>query len=658
MIARQVISQIGVTLNELGKSSLSGPTNPNILLLQRQHIDPNPTRKSTRCEFCFPWRFATNRTAQLPGAAAALWGDDQFLVIPDVAPIRPGHVLLLPTRHYLAMGAIPHDLVPQLERHISQIHSTMQAAFSRDAIFIEHGAVRPHEAGSCIDHAHWHCLPDEDDILEELARRDMHGTPGRFADTMRRYKNNDSYFLVRRRDNHWIFPPSGLPCQFMRLMTAKTTAHNGLLWQNALGSPSNKLMYHRTLSAVLPAADLVLSGLGSTIAESAGAEGATVSRQADPSRARTIRHGAKLRPSEKLGALGEQTILTDLILTRLAASKGGVGDIGDDCAEIQLPPAGHVLLATTDPCPTPLVFEIEDNDFSHYGRMTMLVNVSDLAAMGGKPIGILVSTVMPNNMTVKDYRRFLDGLAEAADEWQCPILGGNVKDGPEFTATGTALASVRADLILRRFGANAGDKICVVGNMGLFWAAVLERLATERIALSKSSAAKLKQALYRPVPRIREAQILAESGIISSCMDASDGIGTSLAKLAHVNGLDAILDLDSLVPEEPAIEVAERLKIEPIRLALAWGNWELVCTVPKGAADTAVRLSRVHEFPLKVVGEMTSGSGFVRISSNLRQTVTSFASERFSNTSYFTHGIRSYVDWLLNAPLTKDAEDG
>jgi thiamine-monophosphate kinase len=290
--------------------------------------------------------------------------------------------------------------------------------------------------------------------------------------------------------------------------------------------------------------------------------------------------------------------------------------------------------------------------------MTMLVNVSDIAAMGGKPIGILVSTVMPNDMTVGDYQRFMEGLAEAADEWQCPILGGNIKDGPEFTATGTAIGSVPADLILRRTGARPGDKICVVGRMGLFWAAVLQRLATKRIRVSESSAAQLEQALYRPIPRTRESQILAQARVVSSCTDASDGVGSSLAQLAEANGLDAIIDTDRLVPDEAAVEVAEQLKIQPIRLALAWGNWELVCTVPAAAVDAAVRLGEVHGFPLKVIGEMIEGSGCVRMSSSPEQTMTNFASERFSNTSYFTHGIQSYADWLLNAPLIKEAEDG
>ena len=379
-------------------------------------------------------------------------------------------------------------------------------------------------------------------------------------------------------------------------------------------------------------------------------------RAEDSPRDNASTNGQNLQQSGKLEALGEQAIVTDVVMKRLSASSTGLSKIGDDCAEIELPSPGHVLLATTDPCPKPVVFEVEDRDFWHYGRLTVLVNVSDLAAMGGKPIGILVSTVMPSSMTVGDYQRFVDGLTEAADEWQCPILGGNIKDGPEFTATGTALGSVRADRVLRRTGARPGDKICVIGNMGLFWAAVLERLASERIQLSEPSAARLEEALYRPIPRIREGQILAESGLVTSCMDASDGVGACVAALADSNGLDAILDLDHLMPEQAVLEVAEQLKVDPAKLALAWGNWELVCTVPDLAAGALINLSRLHNFPLKVVGEMRNGSGIVKMSTSLDRAVTNLASERFSKTSYFTHGIRSYMDWLLTVPLTREGD--
>lgn len=259
-LTHQVKTSTGVTLKQLGTAHLSEMPGSNALLLQQASSVAEPAHLFTQCDFCLPWRFATNKSAQLPGAAATLWGDEDFLVMPDVAPVRPGHLLLLPTRHYLAMGAIPHHLVSRLEYHVSLINAVLHASFGRRAIFIEHGAVRAHTAGSCIDHAHWHCLPDDgEDILEQLMGRGMQGALEQFADIRVKHERGESYFLVRQGDEHWTFPPAGLPCQFMRLLTAKAAAPHAPRWQTALGSRSNALAYHRTLAAVLPAVDAALS---------------------------------------------------------------------------------------------------------------------------------------------------------------------------------------------------------------------------------------------------------------------------------------------------------------------------------------------------------------------------------------------------------------
>lgn len=259
-LTHQVKTDTGVTLKRLGKAHLSEASGSNALLLQQADIVAEPAHPFTQCEFCFPWRFVTNKRAQLPGAAATLWGDEYFLVVPDVAPVRPGHLLLLSTRHYLAMGAVPKHLVSRLENHVRLINDVMNVSFGRNAIFIEHGAGSSHTAGSCIDHAHWHCLPDDgEDVLEQLTRRGMQGTLEPFDDIRKKYEYGESYFLVRKGDKHLTYPSSGLPCQFMRLITTKTASSQIARWQTALGSRNNALMYHRTLAAVLPAADVVLS---------------------------------------------------------------------------------------------------------------------------------------------------------------------------------------------------------------------------------------------------------------------------------------------------------------------------------------------------------------------------------------------------------------
>jgi thiamine-monophosphate kinase len=356
-----------------------------------------------------------------------------------------------------------------------------------------------------------------------------------------------------------------------------------------------------------------------------------------------------------LDELGERSILHNLIAPRLSTSKSGLHGIGDDCAELESPPAGHKLLVTTDPCPTPIVFEIADKDYWHYGRMTVLINVSDLAAMGARPNGIVVSTVMPSDMLVADYQRFLDGLVEAADEWACPVVGGNIKDGPGFTATGTAFGSAPATHIMRRTGARPGDIVCVAGRMGLFWAAVFRQLYPQwRRPLPTDQEHDLDQALRRPVARLREGQILAASGLVTCCMDASDGVAGCLNELAVRNGTDIVIHDDLLVPEPCVSAAAAQVGVDPRKLMLSWGNWELVFTVPQNRFDDLHDLAQANNLPIAAVGEMRQGPGSVLLTRNGELApLVNLASERFSRTSYFTHGIGAYADWLMQSPLTE-----
>jgi len=285
--------------------------------------------------------------------------------------------------------------------------------------------------------------------------------------------------------------------------------------------------------------------------------------------------------------------------------------------------------------------------------MTILINVSDLAAMGASPIGIVVSTVMPDDMHVRDYNRYLDGLVEAADEFDCPVIGGNIKDGSEFTSTGAAFGSAPSANVMHRTGARAGDRICVIGRMGLFWGAVLQRLSPEWPDTSHASTSALRQALYRPTARLRESQVLAQSGLVTACMDASDGIGACLTELAIRNCVDIVVDDDSLVPDQAVSEITSKVSMDPRKLMLAWGNWELVFSVAPTSLERLQGLALIHELPLSVIGEMRNGDGTVWLSSARGVSrLTNFASERFTGTSYFTHGLKSYMQWLMEVPIT------
>jgi len=309
---------------------------------------------------------------------------------------------------------------------------------------------------------------------------------------------------------------------------------------------------------------------------------------------------------------------------------------------------------TMDPCPTPVICLVETPDLYHYGRLTALINVSDLAAMGATPVALQVSTVMPEDMPIKVFEQFLDGLADASREWSCPIVGGNIKDGSVFSATGAAVGYVKEENIMRRLGAEPGDQVYVIGEMGVFWAAVLSRI-TAGIQLEESAKSRLDKALYSPSPMIREGMALAESKGVSACMDSSDGVTGCLFEIARLNSVDIILDGKSLQPHPAVSQVAAAVEIDSRKLMLAWGDWELVCTIPKSKVKKVTDILADLGTKFYQLGEVRQGSGKVWLhDEGQKKLLANLASERFSGISYFTHGLDSYVRFLRSQPLVKN----
>jgi thiamine-monophosphate kinase len=356
-----------------------------------------------------------------------------------------------------------------------------------------------------------------------------------------------------------------------------------------------------------------------------------------------------------LGQLGERRIVEELVRPRFPSSNVVVG-IGDDCAV--LPPAkpDELLVFTTDPCPVPVICLLGETDFYHYGRMTVLINISDLAAMGARPLGLLISTVMPEDMLIADYERFLDGAAEASAEWSCPVVGGNIKDGPSFTATGSALGAVRNDSVMLRTGARPGDRLLVIGEMGVFWAAVLRRM-NPSITFDPEYDGLLRQVWYRPIARIREGMALGESKLATSCMDSSDGVIGCLQELASKNSMDVIVEASLLHPHPVVESAASATAIDPRKLMLSWGDWQLVCTAPPARVRPIQALMKSLGTPCYEIAYLTEGDGRVLLhEENKRAVISNFASERFCATSFFTHGLDAYIEFLRKQPLTVPGE--
>ncbi|MCB9632341.1 MAG: thiamine-phosphate kinase [Sandaracinus sp.] len=225
--------------------------------------------------------------------------------------------------------------------------------------------------------------------------------------------------------------------------------------------------------------------------------------------------------------------------------------------------------------------------------------LSDLAAMGSKPLAMLSSLVLPKTFDDASLDALHEGLARAATRHGAPVVGGNLAAGTELSLTTTVLG--RADAPLRRDGAKAGDGIWLTGHAG-------ERALGLRALLDdvgSVTTAPFVRAWLHPVPRLREG--LALVGSASACVDVSDGLVADLAHVLEASGVGAELALDALPFAPGYAEACVALGADPLETALNGGEaYELLFTSPTPPPFPATRIGEITA-ERRLVGKTAAG---------------------------------------------------
>jgi thiamine-monophosphate kinase len=283
--------------------------------------------------------------------------------------------------------------------------------------------------------------------------------------------------------------------------------------------------------------------------------------------------------------------LIDRILGVLGPSaRGGEIDPGDDCSAILLPP-DELLISSIDALISGVHFP-EDAPGALVGYRSMMVSLSDLAAMGADPVQMLVAM----SLEEKDKAWALDvaaGMRDAVAESGGAILGGNLARGPR-SITISVHGTCPPDRVLRRSGAGVGDGIYVTGPLGTAAAAVAAQ------CLSDLDDPRTRR-YFRPRARIEAG--LALRGIATSCIDVSDGLLQDLSHLGEASGLSASLD-------SAEIPIGEGASLDH---ALHGGDdYELLFTAPSVPPGmNAVRIGAVTAGPeILLDGEPVAIKGY------------------------------------------------
>ena len=247
--------------------------------------------------------------------------------------------------------------------------------------------------------------------------------------------------------------------------------------------------------------------------------------------------------------------------------------IGDDCALIR-PRPGEDLAVTTDLSVAGRHFRLEWHPPEAVGHRTLARGLSDLAAMGARPVAAFLSLGLPRELTrasgggVRSGRAswldgFLDGFMRLARAHKTPLAGGDLAESPVAAADIVLIGAVPRGRALLRSGAHPGDVICVTGALGGA-AAGFARLAQRaesggknRRRHSQKLAAELAPHLY-PQPRLAQGQWLMRRGVVTAAIDISDGLSTDLAHICEESGVAAEID-DGALPVHPGAILEQAL---------------------------------------------------------------------------------------------------
>ena len=309
----------------------------------------------------------------------------------------------------------------------------------------------------------------------------------------------------------------------------------------------------------------------------------------------------------KLSDLGEFELIAHLRARLGKPGRGVVVGIGDDTAVLKSP-RDQWLLFTTDTLVEQVHFRLDWTTPKDLGWKAMAQNVSDIAAMGGTPRYATISLAAADDQQVATVERLYAGLAECARAYQVDIVGGDTVRSPgPMVITVALMGQVKREHLVTRSGAQAGDAILVTHELG---AAAVGLLLLEHGNNPPAELANAVKAQHRPVPRLEEARVLAKSGLVSSMIDLSDGLGSDLRRICEESRVGARVEWER-VPVSPLVERSlAHLRIErsPIELAITGGeDFALLLTTQPGNIERLQALL-AYTLPtcLTVIGSITS----------------------------------------------------
>ncbi len=262
--------------------------------------------------------------------------------------------------------------------------------------------------------------------------------------------------------------------------------------------------------------------------------------------------------------------------------------IGDDTAVIKFDET-RSLLITTDMMVEQIDFLRSKITPFQLGYKSLAINLSDIASMGGKPAQILISLGIPDSLPLSYIDQLLDGIKSLTDKYSISLAGGDMSSvKSDITISITALGIMNTEQVLYRDNAKPDDKIFLTKKTGDS-AGGLE-IILNNYKIENSSWKHMINEHYMPKPHVEEGMFLAETGLVNSMIDVSDGLSSDLHHICSQSDVGAILE-KKLVPLSSSLKNFCKAKnLDPYQFALSGGeDFCLLFTANKKNAEKLER---------------------------------------------------------------------
>lgn len=293
-----------------------------------------------------------------------------------------------------------------------------------------------------------------------------------------------------------------------------------------------------------------------------------------------------------------------------ASFDGLVCGVGDDCAVIT-GSGGKDYLVTTDALFEGVHFKREWISPKTLGRKALSVNISDISAMGGRPLYYLVTIGIQKNTPVKDVSSLFDGMAQVSSAFRMNLIGGDTcRSEKGLLLSITVVGEVDHPKCIFRNGAKQGDHVYVTGTLG---GSALGLACLEKGLRGVESREYIKRH-DDPTPRVSTGQWLSASTCVSSMIDISDGLAADLGHIAEASNVKIKIHADAIPLMPSFVADASRCQKDPHALALTGGeDYELAFTVSKDKASLFEKMLKVvlptFNHPVTKIGEVVEGVG-------------------------------------------------